>query len=174
MMRDLGDFNDRVAGIDWSQFRTAYGVATDVPAQLQRLRSYDHVEAMAASHDLWCGLCHQHVQMGSAALPALPFLLEVFETAAEQLKVEILDILMGFALGSNPSRLEQYAQTLGQGREPQEPWIAQVRSLLVAQAPRFISLRNDANPEIADFARSVLEELRDADPSIPTQIEAAE
>ena len=95
------DWDQRVAKIDWSQYHTAYGVATDVPGQLRRLRSKDEMEAMGASHDLWCGLCHQHVQIGSAALPALPFLLEVFATASDKLRVEIMDILLGLSITSN-------------------------------------------------------------------------
>jgi hypothetical protein len=58
-------------------FGTAYGPAVDVPAQLQRLGGPDKTEAMAALQDLWCGLCHQDVQVDSAALRALPFFLDV-------------------------------------------------------------------------------------------------
>ena len=87
------DWDQRIAEIDWSQYRTAYGDAGAVRSQLRRLRSVNEEGALSAAHDLWCGLCHQHVQIGSAALPALPFLVEAFDLANNQLKVELMDTL---------------------------------------------------------------------------------
>lgn len=88
-------FQQRMEAIDWSRYETAYGPAVRVPGQLWLLAKGDHKEAMAASHELWCELCHQHAYVSSAALPALPFLLEVMDGAGEQLAVEILDLLLG-------------------------------------------------------------------------------
>ena len=90
-------FAERIAAVDWTAFHTAYGRADDVPNQLLRLASSDKATALKASHDLWCGLCHQHVQIGTAALPAFPFILEVMEAADDALVYEILDIILGFA-----------------------------------------------------------------------------
>ena len=72
-------FEDRVRMIDWGTFDTAYGPATDVLEQLLQLVSDDHKQAKMASHKLWCGLCHQHASIASAAYPALPFILEALD-----------------------------------------------------------------------------------------------
>ena len=46
--------------VDWSQFETAYGVASKVPGYLLALYAPDRAVAMKATSDLWAGLCHQH------------------------------------------------------------------------------------------------------------------
>jgi hypothetical protein len=173
----LADWNRRLAQVDWSQFHTAYGVATDVPGQLRRLRSADQKEALAASHDLWSGLCHQHVQIGSAALPALPFLLEVFETAGDQLKVEILDILLGLAITSSPVRIDEFAKAIGaigHADAARLPWVADVRSTLVRELPVIVPLRTHANPDIAEFSRRIVEELLAADASLESKMQQSD
>jgi hypothetical protein len=169
-----GDWEYRLGRIDWSLYHTAYGVATAVPRQLRRLRSENEEEALSAAHDLWCGLCHQHVQIGSAALPALPFLLEVFATAGERLKVEILDILLGLTITSNPIRIDEFAKSRGHADEAPIPWIADVRSALVRELPLIVPLRMHANPDIAEFSREIVEELLAADPSLGSQLPLGE
>src|SRR5690242_17286675 len=101
-------FEQRLGAIAWGDFGTAYGPAVTVPDQLRRLAGLDRKAAMDSTHDLWCGLCHQHVQVGSAALPALPFLLEVLDRADRDMTVELLDILLGFALGVSRQRSEDF------------------------------------------------------------------
>jgi hypothetical protein len=101
MERD--NFEERLKRVDWSKYETAYGSASgtnewgSVGEQLLNLASQDDEKAMKATHHLWCGLCHQHAFVSSAALPALPFILEVLDSANESLALEILDILLGFA-----------------------------------------------------------------------------
>jgi hypothetical protein len=97
-------FGERLGAVTWADFRTAYGPAVNVADQLRQLAGPDEKAALHASHELWCGRRHQHVQVGSAALPALPFLLEVLDSANRQLSVELLDILLGFAIGANRQR----------------------------------------------------------------------
>jgi hypothetical protein len=81
-------FDERINLVAWGDFHTAYGPAVKVPDQLRRLAGPDLKAALEASHELWCGLCHQHMQVGSAALPALPFLLEVLDSADRDMAVE--------------------------------------------------------------------------------------
>jgi len=152
------DWTKRLNGIDWPQYQTAYGEATPVKSQLQRLRSDDEEEQMSASHDLWCGLCHQHVQIGSAALPALPFLIEFFESANDRLKVELLDIFLGLAITSNPNRIEQFAAALGNA-PVRLHWIEEVRLGLIGILPLIIPLKKHTNQDIAMFATSIVDEL---------------
>jgi hypothetical protein len=141
-------FGRRLDAIPWAEFGTAYGPATKVPDQLRRLAAPDKRAALTASHELWCGLCHQHAFVSSAALPALPFLLEVLDSAGEQLTVEILDILLGFVRCTNP----------GFERIP-PPWIGQLRGQVAAERPRLEGLVTHPNADVAKFARWILNEL---------------
>jgi hypothetical protein len=140
--------DERLDAIAWGHFDTAYGSAVRVPDQLRRLAGPDEKASLAASHELWCGLCHDHAYVSSAALPALPFLLEVLDRAGEQLTVEILDIFLGFASCTNP----------GFETAP-PPWMAELRSLMAVERPRLGRLAAHPNSEIADFAKAVLQEL---------------
>jgi len=157
--RKEGNWEQRIRDIDWSQFQTAYGVATTVPKQLIQLRSEDEQATLSAAHDLWCGLCHQHVQVGSAALPALPFLMEVLIAAGDQLKIEILDILLGFAITTDPIRLEHWAKNSGHDVD-RPAWIAELRSALIEQLQVIAPLQAHSNSEVADFARAIIGDLR--------------
>lgn len=107
---DINDIKNQIQSIDWSQYETAYGNAgEDIPSytdpkhiipkmetQLLNLFSDDHEIAMEATHNLWCGLCHQYSFVSSAALPACEFLLYGLKTLDNELKIELLDILRGF------------------------------------------------------------------------------
>jgi hypothetical protein len=98
-------FEDRLNAISWGDFDTAYGLAVDVPDQLRRLAGSDRKAALNTTHDLWCGLCHHHVQVGPAALPAPPFLLEVLNAADREMTVQLLEVLLGFAIDANRQRV---------------------------------------------------------------------
>jgi hypothetical protein len=152
-------FADRIAAIDWTAFHTAYGRADDVPNQLLRLASPDKATALKASHELWCGLCHQHVQVGTASLPALPFILEVMQACDESLVYEILDIILGFAKGVSRKRYVDFQKALGREPQPDPEWVIALRALLLGEADRFRSLRTHSNSGIAEEAESILQEL---------------
>ena len=141
---------ERLHAIDWSLYNTAYGSALNVPDQLQRLLRGGK-EAIAASHDLWCGLCHQHAFVSSAALPALPFILEALGWADEALTVEILDILLGFASCTRPGFADGFAEGF--------PWVDELRLRVAEYLPRLRELSGHANVEIADFAQLIIEDL---------------
>ena len=95
--------------IDWSQYETAYGNAAQdiphfqvgktpsVPSSLWALFSGDRERAMQAASSLWAGLCHQHTYVSSAALPACDVLMLGLQELDDELKVELLDIFLGFA-----------------------------------------------------------------------------
>jgi len=142
-------FRERLHSIDWAGYCTAYGTAVQVPEQLLRLAGGGR-EAMAASHDLWCGLCHQHAFVSSAALPALPFILEVRDRADEALTAEILDLLLGFASCTRP-------EPTGDG----PTWIAELRRCVAQQLPHLRELVDHPNVEISDLAGRIIGELTD-------------
>ncbi len=143
------DFISRIAAVDWAACETAYGVATDVPGQLIKLASSDRPQVMDAAHHLWCGLCHQHAYISSAALPAFPFIVEILDNADDDLAVEILDILVGFAVCS----------TLGPDGPSPDHWKRVLRQKLQLMSPRFKTLVEHHNEYISSFAEMIVESL---------------
>jgi hypothetical protein len=133
--------------IDWRLVETAYGSARNIPALLACLAGDDHAAAMAASHDLWCALCHQHAYVSSAALPALPALLFALDRANEELAVEILDILTGFAVCTSLIAKN-------------EAWMNALRARLQEELSRFLVLAKSKNELIAEFASGIADNLR--------------
>jgi hypothetical protein len=152
-------FADRIAAVDWTAFHTAYGRADEVPNQLLRLASPDKATALKASHELWCVLCHQHVQIGTAALPAFPFILEVMRAADESLVYEILDIVLGFAKGVSRKRSVDFQRALGREPQPEPEWVTALRTLMLKETERFKALCAHSNSDIAVSADSILQEL---------------
>jgi len=110
MKFDIEIYRKGLLAVDWTQFETAYGMATKIPEQLIRLVSEEHDIAMQATHELWCGLCHQHAYVSSSALPAYDFLLDVLKYADDKLALELLDIfsVLLFALALNKSITKNY------------------------------------------------------------------
>lgn len=148
---------------DWSQYETAYGnAAQDIPyyvtagdgrefipkvsQSLLDLFSGHRQAAMKATHDLWCGLCHQHTFISSAALPAYDILFYGLQHLEEDLKIELLDIFYGFAVCSSRENAPG-------------SWQGQLRTKLAADMPYFQSLTVHSNEDIAGFSANILEAL---------------
>lgn len=145
---NLWSLQQKLQLIDWSNFYTAYSAALDVPIQIMLLLSDEpdrHSEAMQASHQLWCGLCHQHAFVSSAALPALPFLIRGLDSCSDELKVEILDILYGFSICTS--------------RDNPQDWVIQLHLALLAELPRFQTLTHPDNSLIAWWSRRICKAL---------------
>jgi len=152
------ELDKKLAEVDWSQYETAYGNAArevphfqcgstpSVPRSLRALFSGDHKAAMDASGDLWAGLCHQHAFVSSAALPAYDFLMTGLKELDDALKVELLDIFLGFAACT--ARFSTDAL-----------WPRQLRDKLKADLPVFQSLISSENEDISDFSERIVEEL---------------
>ena len=145
--------------IDWSQYETAYGNAAQdiphfqvgktpsVPRSLGELFSGNWNKAMQATSDLWAGLCHQHAYISSAALPAYDFLMIALRELDDELKVELLDIFLGFAVCT--------------GRSAETDWEKQLRDKLTSHLPVFAGLVSSGNEDIAYFAERIMEEITD-------------
>lgn len=134
-----------ISAVPWERYETAYGSAAGVGELLRKLFFGEPAAAMEASHQLWCGLCHQHAYLSSAALPALDILLSGLEVLPVPLKVELLDILYGFAACTK--------------RDQGEAWQRELREKLLAQRPRFRELADHPNEDISGFAENILEML---------------
>jgi len=149
VLSDTSALRQKLEEIPWEAFSTAYGNASDVPVEIESLFSNDFSIAKKASHKLWCGLCHQHAFVSSAALPALPFLLLALNQAPDGLKIEILDIIAGFA---RCSKLQL-----------SENWASKLREELVKEMYLFEMLSKSENADVAEFSIWVCEELSDND-----------
>ncbi len=139
----------RLRSIDWSGYAAPFSArAAEVPLYFRRLADPDQRVAMAASHELWTHLCHQHVSVAPAAVPALPFLLEVLDHAAADLAVVILDIVLGFALCTNVYRCD----------DP-PAWATELREELRQALPRIERFVGHQAKDADYFARRVLDDL---------------
>lgn len=142
----------KIDSIPWSEYETAYGNAAEegefknVPENLRRLFSGDKEAAMQATHHLWCGLCHQHAYVSSAALPAYGFLLHGLNVLDDDLKVELLDILLGFARCTA-------------GMSADESWQGQLKAGLMEYKAYFRTLTSHENEDIAAFSAELCEEI---------------
>lgn len=151
-----------ISSINWSDYETAYGNAGEnipyiVPIRGSRsyypkvedslidLFSDDEKTALQASHELWCGLCHQHAYISSAALPAFDILLYALQILSDQLKIEILDIFYGFVICSSDSNLSS--------------WQGKLRAKLKENESYFQVLTEHQNEDIASFAEEIIAEL---------------
>lgn len=138
---------DRIRAIDWNSSYTAYGPANDVPDLLLQLASDDNETAKLASHKLWCGLCHQHVSMAPAGYLALPFILEILDSADDLLTIEILDILWGFA-----KCCTEVTPDVPEYFEP-------ARERLISELPRFALLAEHNDESISFFSSEIIKSL---------------
>lgn len=151
-----------VSAVDWSNYETAYGNAAEdipytVPAggsrsympkveqSLAGLFSDDKKTALQASHDLWCGLCHQHAFLSSSALPAFDILLYALQNLSDDIKVELLDIFYGFAACTARGGLNA--------------WEEQLRYKLIAHRQLFQAFTGHPNEDIAAFAGLIVDLL---------------
>lgn len=145
--------------VEWSQFHTIYGAADQVPGQIEQLYSPDETASLAAAADLARSLCHHHIQIASAALPAFPFIFEMLPSASAKLTAEILDMLVGFAITTDPVRMRQFASAVGKRRMPPPAWVNELRDALQAALPRIAAYATHENPAIAGFARMFVEKM---------------
>lgn len=165
----MSDLWETLRQIDWSEFQTAYGradqpvfrqgllISRSVPDDLDSLRSPDLAVAEEAVHDLDNSLCHQHVQLSAAALPALPFVLTVLDgvwdspdEAADGLVEGLLDILFGFAIATAVPAVK---------REAEPAWRRELFDRLVSELPRFKQLCAHRLPYLGEEAEALVDVL---------------
>ncbi len=141
-----------INSINWADFETAYGKADEVPNHLTNLFSGDKKLAMDATHDLWCGLCHQHAYISNAALPSYDFIKNGLITLDDELKIELLDIIKGFA----------YCTTRGfykSTNTQMQSWENELRKKLTADLEMFKQLSTNDEELISLFARDIISYL---------------
>lgn len=141
-----------INSIKWSNFNTAYGKADEVAIFLTNLFSGDKKIAMDATHDLWCGLCHQHAYISNAALPSYDFLKTALLSLDDELKIEIMDILRGFSCCTST----KYYKT---SNKSPENWEKELREKMLTDINIFKNLKNHSDEFISGFASDIVEDL---------------
>ena len=96
--------------------------------------------------ELWCGLCHQHAYVPSAAVPAFPFLIIALRNCDATLRTELLDIFAGFVECTDP----EHPGATGEFQR-------ELRSLLMTELPYFQTLVGAVGSE--GFAERIVEGL---------------
>ena len=135
---------------NWSS--EIFGNAKEIANNLHDLFSGDMDLAMTAAHNLWCRLSHQHSYVSSAALPAYDFLVVGLEELNERLKVEILDIILGFAICTNSAAYKEAE------REPL-PWEVELKQRLISDTHKFNALALSNNDDISYFANEIISNI---------------
>jgi len=153
------DWQARLNAVDWPHFHTVYGVATTIPEQIERLHSPDEKIALSGAGDLRATLCRQRVQIASAALPAFPFIVEMLSSSSPRVVVEVLDILVGFAITTNRVRMDRFASAVGKRRVPQPGWVEELRRALQVALPQISVYVTHENPTIAEAAKMFVDEI---------------
>lgn len=160
----MTDVEKMIYKIRWKEYKTAYGNADeDIPhyvpikntrgytpkvsTSLFELFSPDKKKSMDATHDLWCGLCHQHSYVSTAALPSFDVLLIALKTLDDRIKVEILDIFLGFAYCTSNDDILM------------NNWKGLLRNKMIENIEYFKELSEHSSEEISSFALNILDEL---------------
>ena len=154
------DVEKMINSIDWSLYQSAYGNAGEdidsymgadiipkVAISLKDLFSCDKKIALKATHDLWCCLCHQHSYVSSAALPSYNILMIALDILDDDMKIELLDIFLGFV------RCTSHSDLLGNG------WRKELRNKLINNKPVFERLTDSSCLDISEFATEITEGL---------------
>lgn len=145
-----GEIASKIEKINWHEFETAYGNAgSTVPKYLKNLFCSETEIAMGATHQLWCSLCHQHAFISSAALPSYEFLKIGLLTLDNSIKVEILDIFLGFTNCTDPTVV----------RPKLEIWEVALRNHLISDIDIFRELAFSPDEDLSYFANEILKSL---------------
>lgn len=169
MIESVEEIKREISSIHWNDYYTAYGNAAKenvfkinikkenifkinikkkyhatVESALLDLFSDNTDIAMNATHVLWCSLCHQHAFISSAALPAYNFLFLALQYVDESIKIEILDILYGFAMLTDKNASN---------------WEYELRMKLEKDYCYYEQLSLSDNEEISEFAKNIITEL---------------
>ncbi len=140
----------QIKEIDWSKLKTAYGNAENtIPNYLKNIYCSDEKIAMDATHQLWCSLCHQHAYISTASLPSYEIIKNRLINCDDKLKVELLDILYGFACCSNHKTQDEEYQKL----------LNEMKNKLLKDKEIFEELSKHENEDINSFAELIIEEL---------------
>lgn len=140
----------QIDDIDWKNFETAYGTAEKtIPAYLKNIYCEEIKINVEATHQLWSSLCHQHAYISSASLPAYEIIKNRLTECDEELKIELLDIILGFASCSNHKTEDVKYQEL----------ISKMKIIILKDKVIFEGYTKNKNKEIKEFAELIIEQI---------------
>ncbi|WP_346188934.1 hypothetical protein [Rubritalea halochordaticola] len=122
----------RLREVHWGDYEVSTGKAERLDKLLQDLASRKEARAMRASQDVWRLLCSGGIR--SAAIPVVPFLVEIIDVSGDNVRCEILDILKSCALG-----VDKLESALGE----------QLREALITARNDLFWLRRKAKGDVA-------------------------
>ena len=145
----------KINEINWSAIIIKYdwtteisGNAEDIGTALRDLYSNNIDLAMEATHSLWCKFS-QHSYISSATLPTYDFLIIGLDELEEKLKVELLDIFLGFAVYTEDVFHSDTKCDLLQ-------WEMELYNKLKYDIDKFKKLTNSSNKSIAYFSNEIV------------------
>jgi hypothetical protein len=137
-----------ISRVNWSHFHTAYGSAENtVPFYLKNIFCSDESIALDATHQLWCSISHQGVNMTDAALPSYEILKSGLIKLGDNVKAEILDIFTAFALCTS----KEYFTVPNELVE----WEKEVQQKLMRDEDFFRAFKQVSNEYIANAAKVI-------------------
>ena len=142
-----------MAAVQWGRFETVCGVATTVADQRVALIGSHEKRALNEASELDGMLCYQRVRADSAALPALPFLIEALDEVFESVAVETLNLIRGLAACVRWLSIERPSTFKATG------WIAELEAELNDHATRWERMSEHSSREVAEYADGILEAL---------------
>ncbi|MBM2615991.1 HEAT repeat domain-containing protein [Actinoplanes sp. LDG1-06] len=136
--------------VNWSDLAHAYGSAADVPAQLRALLSSDPDTRMRALWACYGTIVHQGYRY-EAAVPAVPFLLEIVAGGPAETRKELLELLLTLAVGYDEAWLPE-----GFSRARARPVELACYDAVAAGIPLFTGLLRDDDPAVRRTAAALL------------------
>ncbi len=128
------------------------GYKVDIAKCLADLFSDNSETQIKAVRELDNALCHQHVMISNAAVPAYEFIILRFKQLKpdeEALTEELFDILRGFTICTVQINLP----------EPYSEWVKELRSKLKRDVNLFEKYFSHHNEIISEFSREICESL---------------
>lgn len=155
-VRVVESWSERIDRVDWASFRQEFQCGTVLRPEwivsgarardrLLELRSGVH-QASEAARALHSDLCYSAIRVHSAAVPALPFLIEVLDEEPPLVLTEdILDIILGLSLATNCVAVPD--------------WVSGLRAQLQQLEPKLRVLASHPEGQVPSLARHALRAL---------------
>ena len=151
----------------WEDLTTAYGNAVhssydgkyNVPALLRRLFDNDEKAAARAADALDDALCHQHVGVWDAAVPAYPIILArlaMQDPAADSVLTEtLLELCEGLAHVTDPA----FREEMGVPDRKTPAFFGEIRGMMQQDLAVFGGFSANANADAAETAAAIVSHL---------------
>ena len=146
------NIKEEIKSINWKDYTTISKNSLEIPELLMALFLTDKVKVQKAIDRLWESLCHQHSFITSPALPSYKFLRYALLNLENEIKVDILDIFLGFTRCLKKSHFESL------GRDPFW-WELSLQKLINEDKKIFESFVLNENEDISCFSTLILNAL---------------